>query len=208
MRNQLVIDGSFGEGGGQILRTALSMSALTGRPIRIENVRAGRERPGLAAQHLTAVQSVAAVCRATVTGAALGSQVLEFRPTTPPQPARHVFDVGKARKGGSAGSAPLVLQSVILPLALAAEPSTVSVEGGTHLIKSPCFEYLDQVWRPAMRAMGTEMRLRLVRSGWYPIGQGLIEAKVQGGHPFKALSAVERGVNPQGGGAGTHRQPP
>lgn len=189
----LLIDGSYGEGGGQIVRTALAMSALTGRPIRIENLRAGRKRPGLAAQHLTAVHAAAAVCEADVKGATLGSQVLEFRPGTPPRPGAYAFDVGQAREGGSAGSAPLVLQTVLLPLALAPGNSTVHIEGGTHLIRSPSFDYLDQVWRPALAAMGIAMRLTLLRSGWYPLGRGLIAAEVQGGRPLRAFTATERG---------------
>lgn len=128
----LVIDGSHGEGGGQILRTALTLSALTGKAMSI-NIRAHRARPGLAAQHLTAVRSVARVCRARVSGDELDSQSLTFVPQDRPIAGTYTFDVASARKCGSAGSAPLILQTVLLPLARASGPSAVTIDGGTHL---------------------------------------------------------------------------
>jgi len=119
MADLLEIDGSYGEGGGQILRTSLSLAAITGRRIRIYDLRSKRRTPGLAAQHLTAVRAVAALCRAETRGDELGSRDLDFAPQTPVQSGSYVFDVAQAREGGSAGSTNLVLQAILLPLALA-----------------------------------------------------------------------------------------
>jgi RNA 3'-terminal phosphate cyclase (ATP) len=114
------IDGAYGEGGGQILRTALSLSVITGRPLRIERTRAHRRNPGLAAQHLTAVRAAAEMCGARLDGDRLGSMQLVFAPTAPAAAGDYVFDVGLAREGGSAGAVTLLLQTVLLPLARAA----------------------------------------------------------------------------------------
>jgi RNA 3'-terminal phosphate cyclase (ATP) len=116
LRAPLAIDGSHGEGGGQILRTALALSAATGRPVRLFNIRAGRAKPGLAAQHLTAIRAAAALCGANVEGDALSSQALTFTPCRPVEAGTYRFDVADARVGGSAGSATLVLQTVLVPL--------------------------------------------------------------------------------------------
>jgi len=133
MVGPLVIDGAHGEGGGQILRTALSLSVITGRDVQIRNVRSARRNPGLAAQHLTAVRAAAALCQAEVAGDALGSQELEFAPGEPVKAGDFAFDVAGARTGGSAGSVNLVLQTVLLPLATASSESRVVLHGGTHL---------------------------------------------------------------------------
>jgi RNA 3'-terminal phosphate cyclase (ATP) len=198
-RNVLTMDGSYGEGGGQILRTALTLSALTGKAIRIDNIRAHRARPGLAAQHLTAVRSVARVCRARVSGDELDSQSLTFVPQDRPIAGTYTFDVASARKGGSAGSAPLVLQTVLLPLARASGPSIVTIEGGTHLPQSPFADYVLQIWNAVLREMGIVAELRTVRTGWYPIGGGRIEACIRGTKAgaderfFRPLAMNERG---------------
>jgi RNA 3'-terminal phosphate cyclase (ATP) len=176
----LVIDGAHGEGGGQILRTALSFSAITGRPIRIENIRAGRPKPGLAAQHVTSVRAVAAICRARLHGDALGSMTLDFAPQGPVEAGEYAFDVAAARVGGSAGATSLVLQAVLLPLALAEGDSRVTIRGGTHMAWSPPFDYLRGVWLPALAQIGIEARLELHASGWFPIGKGEIRATVRG----------------------------
>ena len=115
----ITIDGSFGEGGGQVLRTSLALSAITGQPLHLYNIRAARPKPGLQAQHLTSVRAAAAICDARLEGASLGSMSLMFEPTHPPQAGEYVFDVTEARRGGSAGATTLVLQTVLLPLALA-----------------------------------------------------------------------------------------
>lgn len=119
------IDGSYGEGGGQILRTSLSLAAITRQPLRIGRIRAGRQKPGLAAQHLTAVRATAAICQAKVQGDALGSMTLEFIPSSSVQAGQYTFDVTEARLGGSAGAVTLVLQTILLPLALADGASKV-----------------------------------------------------------------------------------
>lgn len=183
MTTPLVIDGSRGEGGGQILRTSLALSAVTGRPIRIERIRANRPHPGLAAQHLTAVRAVAALCGAHVAGDELGSRELVFTPGGPARAGAYDFDVAAARAGGSAGASSLVLQAVLLPLALAEGISRVTIRGGTHIAWSPPFDYLREVWFPALAGMGIAARIELRRSGWYPAGGGEIEAAISGTGP-------------------------
>ncbi|MDH3473280.1 MAG: RNA 3'-terminal phosphate cyclase [Rhodospirillales bacterium] len=197
MSGLLTIDGSQGEGGGQILRTSLSLAAIAGRPLRIENIRARRPKPGLAAQHLTAVRAVAALCRARLAGDEIGSGKLDFLPEAQVEAGDYAFDVAAVRRGGSAGATGLVLQAVLPPLALAAGRSRVSIRGGTHVAWSPPFDYLREVWLPALGAMGIAARLELRRSGWYPIGEGQIEAAVEGRtlaeRPLRPVILVERG---------------
>ncbi len=176
----LVIDGAYGEGGGQILRTALSLAAIMTRPIQIENIRAGRKNPGLAAQHLTAVRAAAMICEARLTGDKLGSTQLRFEPQAPPVAGLYEFDVAQAREGGSAGAATLVLQTVLLPLALATDTSIVTVKGGSHVPWSPSFHYLRDVYLPMLARLGLRAEAKLKAWGWYPAGQGEIELTVSG----------------------------
>ncbi|AAU92541.1 RNA 3'-terminal phosphate cyclase [Methylococcus capsulatus str. Bath] len=191
----LRIDGSYGEGGGQIIRTALSLAALTGTAVRLENIRARRRKPGLAAQHLTAVKAVALLCDARIGGAELGSQTLEFIPGRPVRAGDYTLDVGEAREGGSAGAVMLVLQTVLPPLALAEGASTVSLRGGTHVPMSPPFDYVREVWLPTLARMGVRAELSLVRSGWYPVGKGEVRLVVAGGRrSLEALKARHRGT--------------
>ena len=180
MTGPLVIDGSHGEGGGQILRSAVAFSAMSGRPVRIERVRAGRSKPGLAAQHVTAIRAAAATCGAAVAGGDLGSQTLAFTPQYPVQAGAYAFDVAEARAGGSAGATSLVLQTVLLPLAMAEGESQVTVRGGTHMAWSPSFDYLRDVWLPALRDMGVAAELELDDWGWFPIGRGCVRATIVG----------------------------
>ncbi len=180
MTSLLTIDGSHGEGGGQILRAALCLSAITGRPIRIENIRAGRRNPGLAAQHLTAVRAVAAIVEASVMGDTLGAMTLSFTPRSPVRTGEYTFDVAEARAGGSAGAVTLVLQTVMLPLALARGESVLSVRGGTHVAWSPSFDYAKDVWLPALARFGVQADLSLERWGWYPVGLGEVRARITG----------------------------
>jgi RNA 3'-terminal phosphate cyclase (ATP) len=192
----LVIDGSYGEGGGQILRTALALAALTGRAVRIENVRAGRQKPGLAPQHLTGVRAAAAVCAAQVAGDAVGSQRLAFAPGGPPRAGDYVFDVAEAAAGGSAGATSLVLQTVFLPLALAGGDSTLAIRGGTFVAWSPAFDYIQDIWLPTLARMGLSAGLELTRWGWYPAGEGELWAEIHGlgaGARPAPLTLVERG---------------
>ncbi|MFQ5954728.1 MAG: RNA 3'-terminal phosphate cyclase [Kiloniellales bacterium] len=176
----LVVDGSRGEGGGQILRTALALAAVTGRPLRVERIRAGRPNPGLAAQHLTGVRAAAALCAATVEGDAIGSQTLTFAPGQTPAPGHYVFDVAAVRPGGSAGAVTLVLHTVLLPLVFATGQSTVAVHGGTHVAWSPSVDYVGEVWLPTLARMGVEASLDLVRWGWYPVGRGQVQVHIRG----------------------------
>jgi RNA 3'-terminal phosphate cyclase (ATP) len=178
--DSVVIDGSHGEGGGQILRTALTLSAITGRPLIIQRLRAGRQKPGLAAQHLTAVLSAAELCRAVVSGAALGSENLSFRPTVPPQAGDYLFDVAAAREGGSAGAATLVLQTVALVALFAIGASRFCIRGGTHVPWSPPYDYIAHVWRPFLARMGMVLEVELAQFGFLPVGQGEITARVSG----------------------------
>jgi RNA 3'-terminal phosphate cyclase (ATP) len=194
MAELLVLDGSHGEGGGQILRTALALAALTGRSFRLEKIRAGRPKGGLAAQHLTAVQATAAISAAEVEGAVLGSQRLSFAPG-PTRAGDYTFDVAAARQGGSAGATTLVLQAVLLPLALAAGRSRLILCGGTHMAWSPPFDDVAAAWLGALRRMGVEASVELVRWGFYPVGRGEITARIEGGgrRRLASLELLERG---------------
>ncbi len=181
------IDGTFGEGGGQILRTSLSLAALTGRELHLENIRGKRQKPGLMRQHLTAVSAVAEICGGRVEGAELDSRELRFTP-------------GAIRGGdyrfviGSAGSAILVAQTV-LPLLLAADtPSRVVIEGGTHAANAPIHDFFERVYLPQLVRMGGEVSVRLERVGFYPAGGGRIELLVTPVRHWKPLELMERGA--------------
>lgn len=183
----LTIDGSYGEGGGQVLRTSLALSALLGREIRIEGIRAGRPRPGLAAQHLAGVRAAAAVCGARVEGAALGSTNLTFRPG-PLSGGHFRFDVG------TAGATTLVLQTVLPCLLFARADTCVQITGGTDVPWSPPQEYLAHVFLPALAEMGATVGFECLTPGFYPKGGGVIEAQVRSiTHPLRPLSWAERG---------------
>jgi RNA 3'-terminal phosphate cyclase (ATP) len=129
----LTLDGSHGEGGGQILRTALSLSAITARPFRLVNIRSGRPNPGLMPQHLSAVRAAATICGAAVSGDRIGSVELDFAPGHPPKLGSYFFDVAETAERGSAGSVTLILQTLAVPLALADGTSTLVLRGGTHV---------------------------------------------------------------------------
>jgi RNA 3'-terminal phosphate cyclase (ATP) len=192
----LYIDGSYGEGGGQILRSALTLSALTGRAFCLENIRARRRNPGLAAQHLTAVQSAAEICAARVEGASLGSARLEFAPREPVRAGRYTFDVAAVRQGGSAGSTLLVVQTLLLPLALAPGDSHLTLHGGTHVSFSPPFDYVEEVWLPMLARMGFQAEIELRRCGWYPVGRGEIHLRVRGRGDPRTLTPLS--LDPRG----------
>jgi RNA 3'-terminal phosphate cyclase (ATP) len=187
----IVIDGSYGEGGGQVVRTSLALSAITGQPVRIERIRAGRRKPGLRPQHLTGVRAAAKVCDAQVEGAKLNSQVVSFAPRSAPQAGTYTFDVAQAAKGGSAGSVSLVLQTVLLPLALAAGPSRLTLRGGTHVAWSPPFDYLKRVYLPTLARMGIRAKVNLRRWGWYPQGGGEVQVTIEGLGADAALTALD-----------------
>lgn len=188
--SELLIDGSYGEGGGQIVRTAVSLSAITGRPVRIENIRAGRPKPGLAAQHLTSISAAGALCDSAIDGATLGSKSIGFRPTRRPRPGDYRFDVAEAREGGSAGASSLVLQTVAMPLVFAGGPSRLHILGGTHNEWSPTFEYIREIWIPFLHRIGIEMDAAIQSFGFYPAGGGEIDVHVAG-TGFKAMGPFD-----------------
>ena len=163
----LTIDGSAGEGGGQILRSTLALSLCTGTPVRITGIRAKRDRPGLMRQHLTALRAAAEVGRAEVSGAELGSREVAFHPRGA-APGEYAFNVG------SAGSATLVLQTVLPALLSASAPSDLLLEGGTHNPLAPPFEFLDRAFLPLIARMGPRVSATLEARGFYPAGGGRI----------------------------------
>jgi RNA 3'-terminal phosphate cyclase (ATP) len=172
----LHLDGAYGEGGGQIVRTSLSLAALLGEPVKITDIRAGRAKPGLRPQHLTGVKALAHISRAEVEGAALGSRELTFKPRTI-KGGDYFFDV--AEKTGSAGSVTLVAQALLPPLLAAREPSTLTIRGGTHVAWSPPAHYLIHVFLPALAELGGKVSLNLTRWGWYPRGGGEVRLTVK-----------------------------
>jgi RNA 3'-terminal phosphate cyclase (ATP) len=182
----ITIDGSFGEGGGQILRTSLSLSLVTGKAFRIDKIRAGRERPGLLRQHLTAVLAAAEVSGAEVEGASLGSGALTFSP-------------GKVRAGeykftiGTAGSGTLVFQTLLPALMLADAPSHIVIEGGTHNSAAPPFDFLERTFLPLLERMGPMVRLQFERFGFYPAGGGRFCATIEPCRTMQPLHLGERG---------------
>jgi RNA 3'-terminal phosphate cyclase (ATP) len=192
----LYLDGSYGEGGGQILRTSLSLAAITGQPIRIDRIRAGRQKPGLAIQHLTAVRAAATICQAQLRGDAVGSTTLEFIPSCPPQAGNYTFDVAQTTGAGSAGAITLILQTILLPLALATGESVVTLKGGTHVSWSPPITYIEQVYLPILNQMGVQAEVQLHAWGWYPQGNGEVELRVIGrkSSPLQGLQILERGA--------------
>ncbi len=190
----LTLDGAYGEGGGQIIRSALTLAALTGRPVRWERIRAGRKKPGLRPQHLTAVRASARICAATLTGDALDSQTLTFTPGSPPLAGDYTFDVRDAAAGGSAGAATLVLQTLLLPLALAHGPSRITLKGGTFVPWSPPAPYLEQVYLPMLTRMGVAVEFEHSQWGFYPRGGGELEVHLPGKALVLPLTIQERGA--------------
>ena len=180
------IDGAAGEGGGQVLRTALALSLLTRKPFRIANIRAKRNKPGLLRQHLTAVEAATRAGDAAVEGAAIGAAALTFVPRTL-RGGAYSFAIG------TAGSTMLVLQTILLPLALAPEPSTIELEGGTHNPAAPPFEFIEQAYLPLLRRMGAEVSIELLRPGFYPAGGGRIHVSIAPAARLGRLDLEQRG---------------
>jgi RNA 3'-terminal phosphate cyclase (ATP) len=185
---RIELDGSFGEGGGQILRSALALSLVTGRPFHLRKVRARRPKPGLHPQHLMCVRAAACISGAAVRGDRLGSTELVFEPGEV-VPGDYHFAIG------TAGATGLVLQTLYLPLALrGAAPSHLVIEGGTHVTASPCFQFLDVTWRRYLALMGLQVRLSMRLPGFYPRGSGALEAWVEPSPQLRGLELSERGA--------------
>lgn len=177
----------MGEGGGQVLRSALTLSMITGRSIRITEIRSGRSRPGMRPQHLASAKAARDICGGLLNGAAIGSTSLDFEPGSV-RGGRYRFDIG------TAGAVTLVLQTVFLPLSLAAEPSEVEITGGTHVPWSPCFDYLQSNWLPALEEAGYRASLKLAQAGYYPRGGGALRARIQPSHAIHPLEITRRGA--------------
>lgn len=182
----IVVDGSLGEGGGQVLRTALALSLATGEPFRIHHIRARRPKPGLARQHLTAVRAAVEVGGAEVAGAELGSQELTFRP-------RRVRGGTFRWEVGTAGSVSLVLQAVLPALLLASGPSELEVSGGTHNPQAPPFDFLQKVLFPILERMGARVECELKAYGFYPAGGGRIRVRVEPAARLRPVVLDRRG---------------
>ena len=182
----ITIDGSFGEGGGQILRTSLALSLVTGKPFTIERIRANRQKAGLLHQHLTAVHAAAQVGQAAVQGASLHSTTLVFEPGEV-RHGEYRFDVG------TAGSTTLVLQTVLPALILAGGPSQLRLLGGTHNMNAPPFDFLQQAFLPLLGRMGPNVEATLHRPGFYPAGGGQVDVAIMPAERLQPLDLRQRG---------------
>jgi RNA 3'-terminal phosphate cyclase (ATP) len=186
MSAEILLDGSSGEGGGQILRSSLALSMATGKPFRIHRIRAGRKKPGLMRQHLTCVKAAARVCSAQLEGAELGSTALTFRPG-PMIPGRYAFSVG------SAGSSTLVFQTLLPALITTGQSFELTLEGGTHNPAAPTLDFLDRVYLAALRRMGVNVEIKMERRGFFPVGGGKWIATLAPSGPLKPFQVPERG---------------
>lgn len=180
------LDGATGEGGGQILRSALTLSMVTGQPFRIRNIRANRSKPGLMRQHLVAVQAAAHISDAVVSDAQVGSTSLTFVPKQV-RSGDYQFAIG------TAGSCTLVLQTVMLALLFADGPSTVRITGGTHNPMAPPAHFLQRAYCRVLETMGAQVDIGLVRCGFYPAGGGVVVASIAPCGGLKRLDLMERG---------------
>ncbi len=179
------LDGSLGEGGGQILRSSLALAVLTGKPFRLFNIRANRPKPGMAAQHFACVKAAAAICGGIYKGASIGSSVLVFEPSDVKSGPYH-FQIG------TAGATALVLHTVFLPLALRGDTaSDVTISGGTHVAYAPCFHYLQTTWAAYLRGMGLDVELTMVQPGFYPRGGGEIRAIIRPCRRVNGLTLID-----------------
>lgn len=181
----LAIDGSHGEGGGQIIRTSLALSLITGKPFHVKHARANRAKPGLRQQHLTAVRAAATIGNAQVE-AAVGSTEFTFHPGTV-TPGDYTFNVG------TAGSTTLVLQTVLPPLMIAATPSVLRFEGGTHNAHAPPYDFLERTFLPLVSRMGPQILIELGRYGFYPPGGGRFDVFIEPVTHYSRLELTDRG---------------
>jgi RNA 3'-phosphate cyclase len=185
--SMIELDGSEGEGGGQILRSALALSILTGRPFKLINIRANRSKPGLQPQHLMCVRAAGSISGAVYKGASVGSAVLYFEPNEV-KPGKYTFSIG------TAGATTLVLHTLYLPLALRGDqPSEITITGGTHNQHAPCYHFLETTWAAYMARMGIRVELQMIRPGFYPRGGGEIRAVV---HPCSHVKSLNISTSP------------
>jgi RNA 3'-terminal phosphate cyclase (ATP) len=182
----VVIDGSHGGGGGQIIRTSLALSLVTGEPFRIERVRANREPPGLRPQHLTAVNAAAEIGQGQIEGAVVGSTEFIFRPGNV-IPGNYAFNIG------TAGSATLVLQTILPPLMIASGPSMVRIEGGTHNVHAPPYDFVERTFLPMVSRTGPKFLIALGRYGFYPPGGGYFDVMIEPSSRLQRIDVLERG---------------
>lgn len=182
----IVIDGSEGEGGGQIVRNSCALSLVTGQPFRITNARGKREKPGLMRQHVTAIEAALAIGGAVCEGLEVGASDFSFTPGRV-TPGEYHFAVG------TAGSTGLVFQTLLMPLLLAGGPSRIVLEGGTHNMLAPPFDFIAKAFVPVVRRMGAGIEMRLVRHGFYPRGGGRIEVDIVPG-TLAPIDCVDRGA--------------
>jgi RNA 3'-phosphate cyclase len=180
------IDGSYGEGGGQILRTALALSVLLNRPLTVHQIRGKRKNPGLARQHLTAVEALGKIAGARMDGGTLGSQTLRFIPNEI-LPGDYQFRIG------TAGSITLLLQTILLPLSQSQRNSKLILEGGTHVPWSPPYHYLQEILFPVLALMDVSVKGHLEQWGWYPRGGGILRVEIQPRRGLNPLSLLNRG---------------
>jgi len=184
------IDGSYGEGGGQILRTSLALSTIFHKPVSVHHIRAKRNNPGLRPQHLRGVEALARISGAKIQGATIGSTNVTFLPQDL-IPGEYQFDVGNGRR--SAGAVTLLLQTILPALCLGERRSCLRLTGGTHVPWSPPFHYLSDVLFPVLGSMGLSVKGTLERWGWYPKGGGRIEVDIDPTAELKPMAWVDRG---------------
>jgi RNA 3'-phosphate cyclase len=182
----IAIDGSRGEGGGQILRTCVALSAVTGHGFRIDNIRAGREKQGIMPQHLNAIDAVARLCNARVEGLKVGSMELEFHPKKI-KGGKFNLDIG------TAGSVTLVLQALMIPSLHADGKVEVTITGGTDVRWSPPIDYLRFVTLPILERFGYRGRIQLIRRGYYPTGGGEVKALIEPAGHMDRIMLMEQG---------------
>ena len=187
MNKTIEIDGSFGEGGGQILRTALSLSCITGCPLKLFNIRKGRKKPGLMPQHITCVNAAAVITHAQVSGNEKGSTELTFRPGNI-RPGDYMFDIG------TAGSCSLVFQTLLPPLVFSGKPSNIIITGGTHVPFSPTYDYISNIFLPMLNRTGVAVESQIMRYGFYPKGGGRVSFRVNPVTTIKGMKLTSRGT--------------
>lgn len=189
------IDGSTGNGGGQILRTALAYAGMAVEPIRVRNIRVDRNPPGLSAQHLAVVRTIAELCRADVEGDTLRSTSITFMPEQVPDPGTYEVDVADYIDGNSAGSVTLLFQALLWPLLVSGGPCELRLHGGTHVKWSPPVEYLSDVYLPSLRELGVHATVECERCGFYPEGRGVLYGQIHGesNTQFSSIERQERG---------------